>query len=104
MSISWTSTWSFAIFVLSLGCVALGSTGLIANLLKLEHSLPFIVIISNRLLCECCRYISSEELRNVMSTLGEMLSQEEIEEMIREADSDGDGKVISFSQLSPLPA
>ena len=28
-----------------------------------------------------------------MSTLGEMLSEEEIEEMIREADADGDGKV-----------
>ena len=28
-----------------------------------------------------------------MSTLGEMLSEEEIEEMIREADVDGDGKV-----------
>ena len=30
-----------------------------------------------------------------MSTLGELLSEEEIEEMIREADADGDGKVIS---------
>ena len=39
------------------------------------------------------RYISSDELRSVMSTLGEMLSEEEIEEMIREADADGDGKV-----------
>ena len=29
----------------------------------------------------------------MMSTLGEMLSEEEIEEMIREADADGDGKV-----------
>lgn len=38
-----------------------------------------------------------------MSTLGEMLSEEEIEEMIREADSDGDGKVISLSKLSSLP-
>ena len=28
-----------------------------------------------------------------MSTLGEMLSEEEIDEMIREADVDGDGKV-----------
>ena len=38
-------------------------------------------------------FISSAELRNVMSTLGEMLSEEEIDEMIREADVDGDGKV-----------
>ena len=40
-----------------------------------------------------CSFISSAELRNVMSTLGEMLSEEEIDEMIREADVDGDGKV-----------
>jgi hypothetical protein len=32
-------------------------------------------------------------LFQVMSTLGENLSQEEIDEMIREADLDGDGKV-----------
>ena len=30
-----------------------------------------------------------------MSTLGEKLSKEEVDEMIREADLDGDGKVIS---------
>lgn len=29
-----------------------------------------------------------------MKTLGERLSQEELEEMIREADIDGDGKVF----------
>merc|ERR1712241_1353963 len=38
-------------------------------------------------------YISAEELGQVMSTLGESLTQEEIDEMIREADSDGDGRV-----------
>ena len=32
-----------------------------------------------------------------MSTLGVMLSEEEIEEMIREADADGDGKVWKIS-------
>ena len=32
-------------------------------------------------------------LFQVMSTLGESLTQEEIDEMIREADSDGDGRV-----------
>ncbi len=38
-------------------------------------------------------FISAEELSQVMSTLGENLSQEEIDEMIREADMDGDGRV-----------
>lgn len=38
-------------------------------------------------------YISASELRHVMTTLGEKLSDEEVEEMIREADIDGDGKV-----------
>jgi len=38
-------------------------------------------------------FISAEELKSVMATLGETLTQEEIEEMIREADEDGDGKV-----------
>ena len=40
------------------------------------------------------RYITCEELTMVMSTLGEKLSKEEVEEMIREADIDGDGKVL----------
>ena len=31
-----------------------------------------------------------------MMTLGEVLSEEEIQEMIREADADGDGKVDFF--------
>ena len=31
-----------------------------------------------------------------MMTLGEVLSEEEIQEMIREADADGDGKVEYF--------
>ena len=42
------------------------------------------------------RFISSEELKNVMLTLGEHLTEEEVEEMIREADEDGDGKVGQF--------
>ena len=32
----------------------------------------------------------------MMMTLGEVLSEEEIQEMIREADADGDGKVEYF--------
>ncbi|XP_070537501.1 uncharacterized protein [Ptychodera flava] len=38
-------------------------------------------------------YISASELRHVMLNLGEKLSDEEVDEMIREADIDGDGQV-----------
>ena len=38
-------------------------------------------------------FISSSELKHVMTNLGEKLSDEEIEEMIHEADKDGDGQV-----------
>lgn len=38
-------------------------------------------------------YISAAELRHVMTNLGEKLTDEEVEEMIREADIDGDGQV-----------
>ncbi|KAL4297171.1 hypothetical protein GQ457_12G003840 [Hibiscus cannabinus] len=38
-------------------------------------------------------YISASELRNVMMKLGEKLSDEEVEQMIKEADLDGDGQV-----------
>lgn len=37
--------------------------------------------------------ISAAELRHVMTSLGEKLTDEEVDEMIREADIDGDGKV-----------
>ena len=37
--------------------------------------------------------ISASELRHVMTTLGEKLSEEEADEMIREADTDGDGYI-----------
>ena len=35
--------------------------------------------------------ISSTELRHVMTTLGDQLTDDEVDEMIREADIDGDG-------------
>ncbi|GMI95956.1 calmodulin 8, calmodulin-like 8 [Hibiscus trionum] len=38
-------------------------------------------------------YISASELRNVMMNLGEKLSDGEVEQMIKEADLDGDGQV-----------
>ncbi|PAN21804.1 hypothetical protein PAHAL_3G489700 [Panicum hallii] len=38
-------------------------------------------------------YISAAELRHVMINLGEKLTDEEVEQMIREADLDGDGQV-----------
>lgn len=38
-------------------------------------------------------YISANELRQVMVRLGERLTDEEVEQMIREADLDGDGQV-----------
>ena len=38
-------------------------------------------------------YISAAELRHVMTNLGEKLTEEEVDQMIREADTDGDGQV-----------
>ena len=38
-------------------------------------------------------FITSHELRNVMNSLGENLTPEEIEEMIKEADLDNDGQI-----------
>ena len=38
-------------------------------------------------------YISAAELRHVMTNLGEKLSETEVDEMIREADVDGDGQI-----------
>ena len=38
-------------------------------------------------------FISAADLHHVMSSLGEKLTDEEVDEMIREADTDGDGQV-----------
>merc|ERR1739845_21182 len=38
-------------------------------------------------------FISAAELRHVMTNLGEKLTGEEVDEMIREADVDGDGQI-----------
>lgn len=38
-------------------------------------------------------HISAAELRHVMTSLGEKMNEEEVDEMIREADVDGDGQI-----------
>ncbi len=38
-------------------------------------------------------FISASELRHVMTNLGEKLTDEEVDEMVREADIDGDGQI-----------
>merc|ERR1712010_71401 len=43
-------------------------------------------------------FISAAELRHVMTNLGEKLTDEEADEMIREADVDGDGQ-INYEEL-----
>lgn len=37
--------------------------------------------------------ISATELKKVLSSLGENLTEEEVDEMVRDADSDGDGLI-----------
>lgn len=38
-------------------------------------------------------YITQHELRHVMTNLGEKLTDQEVSDMMREADADGDGKI-----------
>lgn len=49
-------------------------------------------------------FISAAELRHVMTNLGEKLTDEEVDEMIREADIDGDGQVNYEGEFFPLLA
>lgn len=42
--------------------------------------------------------VSASELKHVMNNLGEQVTDEEVEEMIREADADGDGE-LSFDDF-----
>lgn len=45
-------------------------------------------------------FISAPELRHVMTNLGEKLTDEEVEDMIKEADLDGDGLVNYDGKIS----
>ncbi|XP_063430886.1 neo-calmodulin-like isoform X1 [Mytilus trossulus] len=47
-------------------------------------------------------FISAQELRLVMANLGEKLTDEEVEEMIKEADMNGDGQV-DYTGLYNIP-
>ena len=48
-------------------------------------------------------FISAEELRFLMCNLGEKLTQEEVNEMIAEADQDGDGQVNYRGNFPKMP-
>ena len=43
--------------------------------------------------------INAEELRTTMNTLGNTLSKEEVNQMIRTADQDGDGQINYQGEL-----
>lgn len=48
-------------------------------------------------------FISAAELRHVMTSIGEKLTDDEVDEMIREADQDGDGRIDCTSRpISPF--
>lgn len=49
-------------------------------------------------------FISAAELRHVMTSIGEKLTDDEVDEMIREADQDGDGRIDCTSGLTPTLA
>lgn len=46
-------------------------------------------------------FISAAELRHVMTSIGEKLTDDEVDEMIREADQDGDGRIDCQTSMTP---
>jgi calmodulin len=46
--------------------------------------------------------INTEELKEVMKSIGESLTDEEIEDMMKEADKDGNGAIDCKNILTPL--
>lgn len=48
-------------------------------------------------------YLTSDELRHIMTTMGEKLTHEDVDDMIREADLDGDGKIDYLGEWTGHP-
>ena len=67
------------------------------------HALLWVGCSSAELLAEASwctqslthKTLHTPQLRHVMTNLGEKLTDEEVDEMIREADVDGDGQVLA---------
>ena len=57
------------------------------------HTIHNMSRVKCKLLQDGNGFISAAELRHVMTNLGEKLTDEEVDEMIREADVDGDGQI-----------